>query len=188
LGDFFMSEGNFDAYAVWIGSIAMRPFKKEPGQAFGCRMRKPQGADLLVCGLAIAAQMLGSLEASVPMDLQKTKEIIAFNEVQLTWLSGFSGNFIWCSGDGSVQTEDFTWLSDLENQGFTVGRSSRKFNAPLAEHVDAAWGLALNEKNRTCRIGSGKFYFFKSFEGRFGKSAEKTIAPQLTNEAIFNEF
>jgi hypothetical protein len=188
LCDFFVSEGDFDTHARWIGSIAMRPLQEEAGQAFRRGMRESKGANLLVCGLAVAAQMLGSLEAGISMNLQKTEKIVALDEIQLAWLSGFRRDFVRSSGDGSVQTENFARLCDFENQGLAVGGGGGELDAAFAEHIDAARGLALDKQNRACGISGRKFYFFESFEGRFGKSAEKTIVSQLANEAIFNEF
>lgn len=57
-------------------------------------MREPEGSNLLVSGLAIAAEVLSSFQAGIAVLLQEAQEIVALDEIQLAGLCGFGGDLV----------------------------------------------------------------------------------------------
>jgi len=66
--------------------------------------------------------MLCGIQASVTMVLQKSKKVIAPDEVELARLQRLAGEFVRSAGNSRVQTQDFSRLSNSKNESFSFAR------------------------------------------------------------------
>ena len=188
LGDLLMRECDLDSHPLGIRPVAVRPLKKKARQSFRRGVRKSERTYLLVCRLAVAAQMLCRFQAGIAMYLEESQEVIPLDEIKLAGLAGLCGDFVWSTGDRGMQSEYLTGLGDLQDQGFAVSRGRGEFNAPFAQHVDTTRRLAFHEKDSAGRIRRSKLYFLKTFERGFGKAAKETVSPKFADEAVFDKF
>jgi len=120
LSNFLMGQRDLDPHTCFVGSVAMRPFEQKARQPLGCGVGQSQRANLLISGLAIAAQVLCRFEASISVLLQEAQKVIAFYKIELTGLSRLGRDLIWGIGDRGVQAQDLAWLDNLKNQRLAV--------------------------------------------------------------------
>src|SRR5579862_8179934 len=136
-------------------------------------MGQTQRADHLICILAVLAEMLRRIQASISMVLQKAQEVVALDEIQLAWLQRFCGQFVRLARYSCMQAQHFTRLRNPQNERFSIPRGRGKLHAPRANNVSSAGGLSFQKQNRTLRISAGILDFFQIIEGAFWKFAEE---------------
>src|SRR5450432_499807 len=108
-------------------------------------MRKSQRSYLPACAVVFLAQLLSHAQASVGVLSQKAQKVFALHEVYLARIDSLRRQFIRLSAHRSTETQDFSRLCDLQNQGLTVGRANGELDSAFAQHKNAARGLALDE-------------------------------------------
>jgi hypothetical protein len=87
-----------------------------------------------------------------------------------------------------VHPKDLAGLRNLQDEGFAFSRGGGQLHPALAQHVNSAGRLAFYEKYGPGWIRSGVFNPVECFEGPFGKGTKKTVAAELTDDAVFHQF
>jgi hypothetical protein len=139
-------------------------------------VRKSERTNLLVCRLAVFAQVLSGLQTGIAVFLQEAEEVLALNEVQLAGLSSLGGYLVRRSRDSRVQSKYFARLSNLQNQSLAITGGGGHLHAAFAEHVDAARHLAFHKENRALWVGGGVLNLVERLQRGTGQSAEERVA------------
>jgi hypothetical protein len=114
----------------WLVLVAVHSNSKRARRS-GAEWEKPQTADLPIGALAIFAEVLGRLQAGIPVGLEELQEVLALNKVKLAGLSGLGGDLVGSAGHGSVHAQNLAGLRDFKDEGFSFCRSGGKFYPPL---------------------------------------------------------
>src|SRR5271166_6860800 len=101
-------------------------------------MRQAEAADLLVCSLAILAEMLRGLQASIAVFLEEAQEVVALDEIQLAGLASLGRDLVGRARNRSVHAQNFSRLRDLQDESFAFCRSGGELHPAFAQHVNSA--------------------------------------------------
>jgi hypothetical protein len=78
-------------------------------------MRQSDGTHHAIAIRAVLRQVLSRVQRGVAVRLEKVKEVVAANKIQLAGLHGFNCQFVGASGDNSMQAQDFARLGEPHN-------------------------------------------------------------------------
>ena len=97
-----MREGKLHSQDAFSDFSVHGPIHQETRQLFRSGTAQPDGTDAFVSGMAIAAGVLGNLEASVAVFLDVAHELLAADKGQLRWLESLHGDVVRPSGEERV--------------------------------------------------------------------------------------
>src|SRR5712692_6877835 len=116
LRNFFVGKRNLDANPIFRTLALRGPLQQQARQLLRNRVREAERADHLIGVLAVLAEMLGGVQAGVPVIVQETQEIVALDEIQLAGLQGFGGELVRLSRHGSVQSQHLARLRYAQDE------------------------------------------------------------------------
>jgi len=141
-----------------------------------------------VAGIVVlVAQLFGYFETRIGVLSQESQKIFALNEIHLAGINGFGSQLVRLTRNGGAQAEHFARLSDLEYQGFAIGRTDGELDSSFAQNEDASRRLAFHKQDRTLRIRRGILDAFKGLQGSRVEVTEEPVGPKLASQAAFND-
>ena len=99
-----------------------------------------------------AAKSMGNIKTSPLVSIKQLQDVLASDEIDPAALKGFRCGPVSIAAKRCVYSEQVTWLRDSDDQGLPFSGCYRNFCAALAEHMDAAGSLSLDEQHRTARV------------------------------------
>ena len=131
--------------------------------------------------MQVLAEAAHHLQASVPVLVEKHKQIFSLDFCHLRIFQQLRGHLMRAAYQGSAQTKNFSRAGQPECQLAPGFRTYRKLRAPLAEHKNTSGRLTLAEQYRATRMEAQRLQFIKVTEGVRGEAAEQTVG---TSNAI----
>ena len=110
-------------------------------------MRQPERAYQVIGALAVAAKMLGGIQACVCVISQESQEVFTLDKVKLARLKGFCSQLVRLAGDGCVQPQYFASLGYPQDQGMAIPRRSGQLYSPATDDKNPAWRLTFHKQN-----------------------------------------
>src|SRR5581483_729141 len=103
--------------------------------------------------VVLIAELLGDAEADFIVLAQEAHKIVALDEVHLTGIERFGGQFVRLAAHSRAQPEDLAGFGNFEDEHLSIARTDREFHSSFAQQENPARSLSFNKEHRTFWIG-----------------------------------